>query len=184
MMMARRGRPPGSDSWARNPDNVAAHYAEVMLELWLGAAPVEALKYLMSPALCRAELVTLLEECWSKQSKEQRHTVPVPIKRDICKLAIEYVDNLYGTKQKEFLAINCDQLTDSINTQLRNRGLSDDQIAANFKRFEKAQRRAEKKWRRPNLTKVIEIVNRRAPANTLRRKAMSRKSAAQTDHTL
>jgi hypothetical protein len=117
-MMARRGRPPGSKSWARNPDNVAAHYAEAMLELWLGGASVDALKHLMSPALCRAKLMTLLEECWSKQSKEQRHTVPVPIKRDICKLAIEYVDDLLGDKQKEFLTRNYNQLTDSITTQL------------------------------------------------------------------
>ena len=55
------GRPLGSTSWWRNPANVAAHHANVLLELWLAVAPV------------------------------RRYTVRPAIKRHLCQLAIAHV---------------------------------------------------------------------------------------------
>jgi hypothetical protein len=33
--MTKRGRPPGATSRWRNPNNFAAHHAQVLMELWL-----------------------------------------------------------------------------------------------------------------------------------------------------
>jgi hypothetical protein len=58
------GRPRGATSWGRNLENVAAHHAKVLLELWLAGAPV------------------------------RRYTVPPAIKRRLCQLAIAHVMEL------------------------------------------------------------------------------------------
>jgi hypothetical protein len=62
---AKRGRPCGATSWWRNLDNIAAHHANVLLELWLAGAP-----------------------------SERRYTVPPKIKRKLCSLAVAHVVEL------------------------------------------------------------------------------------------
>ena len=58
--------------------------------------------------------------------------------------------------------------------ELRERGLTDEEIAAWFKKLsERARKRSKKEFKKPSVDKVFEIVTRRAPTGTLRRKARS-----------
>jgi hypothetical protein len=58
--------------------------------------------------------------------------------------------------------------------ELSSRGWSDEEIAAWFKKLsERARKRGKKEYKKPSIDKVFEIVTRRAPAGTLRRKARS-----------
>ena len=46
--MAKRGRPSGVTSWWRNPNNIAAHHAQALMELWLAGAPVVEIRVMLS----------------------------------------------------------------------------------------------------------------------------------------
>jgi hypothetical protein len=60
----------------------------------------------------------------------------------------------------------------SAKAKLKDRGWGEEEIATWFKKLsERARKRANKKFKKPSVNKVFEIVTRRAPANTLRRKA-------------
>ena len=61
----KRGRPRGSQSWWKNPVNVARHHANGLLELWLATAPV------------------------------RRYTVPPKIKRRLCEAAIDHLEDIH-----------------------------------------------------------------------------------------
>ena len=90
----RCGRPKGSPSRFRSPANVAAEHARRLLELWL-ANELMAIAVLLRPLLDRSpEHKALLVECLRKRARrpvELRHTVPKPVKRKLCKLAVAYV---------------------------------------------------------------------------------------------
>ena len=92
--MAKRGRPrgPGGPThWVRNPANVAAHHASVLMELWLAATPVIEVAKL---APWGPEHKAIIEECWSKRGCERRYTVPKAIKLKFSELAIGHVVSL------------------------------------------------------------------------------------------
>ena len=58
--------------------------------------------------------------------------------------------------------------------ELREKGWTDEEIAAWFKKLsERARKRSKKDFKKPSVDKVFEIVTRRAPTGTLRRKARS-----------
>ena len=103
--MAKRGRPRGTGGpthWARNPANVAAHHASVLMELWLAAAPViEVAK--LSP--WGPEHQAIIEECWSKRGCERRYTVPKAIKLKLSELAIAHVMSLQQQSEDARLQI-------------------------------------------------------------------------------
>jgi hypothetical protein len=53
--MAKRGRPSGIKSWWHNPNNIAAHYARGLMELWLAGAPVLETRVMLSSLAGRPE---------------------------------------------------------------------------------------------------------------------------------
>jgi hypothetical protein len=172
-----RGRPIGATSWWRNPVNYAAHHASVLIELWLAGAPVLEIRVLLSSLARRPEHQARIEECWRRRGNERRYTVPQAIKRTLCELAIAHVVQLHEETQaatpeiKEMLR----RSEASAAVELRTRGWTEEQISAWFKERQTAQKRGAKDFRPPDVSKVLEIVNRRAPSRTLRRKAASRK---------
>lgn len=163
--MAKRGRPPGATSWWRNTNNFAAHHAQVLMELWLAGAAVLEIRGMLSSLAGSPEQQVLIAECWSKRGNERRYTVPPKIKRKLCRLAVAHA-----------VELRCDAIqrrrARAAETAFRTQGWTDAQIA------EILRRRAPEPiyFEAPNLEKVLAIVNRRAPATTLRRKATSRKS--------
>ena len=85
--MAKRGRPSGVTSWWRNPNNIAAHHAQALMELWLAGAPVVEIRVMLSSLAGRPEYQALIDECWS--------TIPPKIKRKLCRLAVAHVMELH-----------------------------------------------------------------------------------------
>lgn len=160
--MAKRGRPPGATSWWRNPNNRAAHHAQGLMEVWLAGAPVLEIQIMLSSLAGSPELQTLIEECWSKRGNERRYTVPPRIKRKLCQLAVAHVTELRRDEIQR-------QRAQAAERRLRAAGYTDAQIA------EILSRRTPVAFEAPNLKKVLKIVNRHAPAVTLRRKAAARK---------
>jgi hypothetical protein len=162
--MTKRGRPPGATSRWRNPNNYAAHHAQGLIELWLAGAPVLEIRVMLLSLAGNPEQQALIEECWSQRGNELRYTVPPKIKRKLCRLAVAHTVELH-----------CDAIrrrrARAGKTALRIQGWTDAQIG------EILSRRAPEhiEFKAPDLEKVLEIVNRRAPATTLRRKAASRK---------
>jgi hypothetical protein len=175
--VSRRGRPIGATSWWRNPANIAAHHANVLLELWLAGIPAPEIRVLLLWLAGSPEHQALIEECWRGRGNQQRSTVPKPIKRKLCELAVAHVvqvheDSLAATPQiKELLK----RSKAAAAAKLRDRGWTDGEIAVWFNKLEISLRRGGKDFKTPDLTTVLGIVNRRAPATTLRRKARSRK---------
>jgi hypothetical protein len=119
---------------------------------------------MLSSIAANSELQTLIEECWRKRGDERRYTVPSEIKRKLCQLAVAHETKL----RRDVIRRQRDQ---AAKRELRIAGYADAQIAEILSRrtlehidFEAA-----------DLDKVLEIVTRRAPATTLRRKAASRK---------
>jgi hypothetical protein len=53
--MTKRGRPIGARSWWRNPANIAAHHANVLLELWLAGVPEQAIRLMLSSLVANPE---------------------------------------------------------------------------------------------------------------------------------
>jgi Cytochrome C biogenesis protein transmembrane region len=101
---------------------------------------------------------------WRGRGNEPRHTVPPKIKRKLCRLAVAHVAELH---HDAFLR----QRAQAARMALRRQGWTDTQIAQILRRSPPEPIDLEA----PDLDKVLEIVNRRAPASTLRRKAASRK---------
>jgi hypothetical protein len=162
--MAKRGRPTGATSWQRNPNRVAVHHSQVLMELWLAGAPVLEIRVMLSSLAGNPEAQALIEECWSKLGNDRRHTVPPKIKRKLCRLAVAHVVEL---RRDAILR----RRARAAETALRTQGWTETQIAEILNR--RAPERID--FEAPDLEKVLEIVNRRAPATTLRRKATSRK---------
>jgi hypothetical protein len=74
----RSGRPRGSTSWSRNPTALAGHHLNVLIEMWLGGAPIQ-----------------VTPKRWLERPTEQRHTVPPKIKRVLAAMAVGHVLDLY-----------------------------------------------------------------------------------------
>lgn len=172
--MAKPGRPRGTGGpthWSRNPANVAAHHASVLIELWLANAPMIEVTKLSSWI---PEHQAIIEECWSKRGCERRYTVPKAIKLKLCELAIAHVMALQRQIEDARPQIEA-ALQRSMSTaeaKLRDRGWTDEEIAAWFKKLsERARKRSKKEFKKPSVDKVFEILTRHAPAVTLRRKA-------------
>jgi hypothetical protein len=162
--VAKRGRPRGATSWWRNPANYAAHHATALMERWLANFPEFAIRYSLFSLAASSEYQALIEECWRARGNERRYTVPPKIKRKLCRLAVAHVVEL----QRD--AILRRRIAAARKT-LRTQGWSEPQIAEILRRM--ALERIDLEL--PDLEKVVEIVNRQAPATTLRRKAASRK---------
>jgi len=175
--VAKRGRPigtGGSTHWSRNPANVAARYASVLIELWLADAPVVQVRALLRPLSEDPEHRTTIEECWKRRGTERRYIVPKAIKRDLCQLAIAYVMELHRQSQdaKDQIEGSLQRSVSAAEAELRDRGWTDREIGARFNKLsERARKRGKKDFRTPDVDKVFEIVTRHAPAGTLRRKA-------------
>jgi len=173
----RRGRPIGATSWWRNPANIAAHHAKNLLELWLAVAPILEIRLMLPSLVGSPEHQALIEECWRNRGNEQRFTIPKPITRKLCKLAIAHVMELHQAYQAAEPQVK-DILRRSraaAEAKLRDSGWTEDQIAAWFNKLQPAQGRGPKNFKVPDIRKVLEIVSRSAPAQTLRRKAAFRK---------
>jgi hypothetical protein len=123
--MAKRGRPPGATSRWRNPNNFAAHHAQVLMELWLAGAPVLEIRVILSSLAGSPEQQAVIEECWSKRGNERRYTVPSKIKRKLCRLAVAHV-----------MQLRCDAIqrrrARAAQAALRTRGWTDAQIAKSW----------------------------------------------------
>ena len=162
---ARAGRPLGATSWSRNLANVAAHHAKVLLELWLAEVPVLEFQVLFRQLALSPEHQALIEDCWRARGRQRRHTVPPKIKRKLCQLANAHVTEL----RRQTILHQCNQ---KIERELQRQGYSDGQIAEIMSRRVPDPPHVEP----PDSEKVLEIVNRRAPPGTLRRKAKDRVS--------
>jgi hypothetical protein len=157
------GRPLGATSWWRKLANVAAHHANVLLELWLAGAPVLAIRVLLLSLADNREHQALIEECWRVRGGERRFTMPRKTKRNLCRLAVAHVTEM----RRQAILHQCIQATER---DLRRQGYSDGQIAEIMSRRVLERPHVEP----PKIGKVLEIVNRRAPRVTLRRKAHDR----------
>jgi hypothetical protein len=104
----------------------------------------------------------LIEECWSERGNDRRYTVPP--KRKLCRLAVAHEVEL----RRDAILRRCARAAERA---LRTQGWTETQIAEILNR--RAPERID--FEAPDLEKVLGIVNRRAPATTLRRKAASRK---------
>ena len=172
--MAKRGRPRGTGGpthWSRNPANVAAHYASILMELWLADAPMTEVAKLFSGS---PEHQAIIDECWSKRGGERRYTVPKAIKLKLCELGIAYDMALRRQEEgaKQQIEASLQRSKSAAETELRSRGWTDEEIATWFKKLsERSRKRSKKEFKKPSIDKVFAIVTRRAPAKTLRRKS-------------
>lgn len=175
--MAMRGRPAGATSWTGNPVNVAAHYASILMECWLAGAPEFEVRGLLGLLAWNADCQLLIEHCWRKRGDEPRHTVPKPIKRKICKLAVAHVIELHQQTRdlSPEIEASMQRAKSAAEAELRSRGLSDAEIADWFKTLaERTRKRSHKEFKAPSIAEVLAKVDRRAPSTTLRRKASCR----------
>jgi hypothetical protein len=156
------GRPVGATSWWRNPANVAAHHANVLLDVWLAGAPA-LMGVLLRSLADITEHQALAAECWRVSGGERRYTVPPAIKRTLCQLAIAHVTEI---RRQTLLH----QRICATERNLQRQGFSDGQIAGIMSSRIPERPHVDP----PDIEKVLEIVNRRAPAVTLRRKAHDR----------
>ena len=141
------------------------------MELWLADAPMIEVAKLFSSS---PEHQTIIEKCWSTRGCERRYTVPKAIKLKLCELAIAYVMEQHRQAKDARPEIEaCLQRSMfAAQAELRDRGWTDEEIAAWFKKLsERARKRSKKEFKKPSVDQVFKIVTRRAPAATLRRKA-------------
>ena len=175
--MAERGRPAGATSWTGNPVNVAAHHTSILMEYWLAGAPELAVRGLLGLLAWDAEAQLLIEDCWRNTGEQRRFTVPKPIRRKLCRLAIAYVVKLHQRTQdlRPEIEASTQRAKSAAEAELRSRGKSDAEIASWFKTLaERARKRSRKEFRAPSIAEVLAKVDRRAPSTTLRRKASCR----------
>jgi hypothetical protein len=163
--MAKRGRPHGTLRWARNPENYAAHHATVLMELWLAAAPVPAIRGMLSSLARHPEYQALIEQCWCERGDEHCRTVPPKIRRCLCVLAVAHT-----TELRRAAALQGREQIERRGLQMQ--GYTDAQIASMLSRAAPPQIEP------PDVDKVLEVVKRKAPGVTLRRKAAERRKAA------
>jgi hypothetical protein len=174
--VAKPGRPCGTGGpthWWRNPANVAAHYASFLVELWLADTSMIVVTNLCSWS---PEHQAIIEECWSKRGDERRYAVPKAIKLKLCELAIAYDMALRRQEEdgRPQIQASLQRSKSAAEAELLSRGWSNEEITAWFKKLsERARKRSKKEYKKPSIEKVFEIVTRRAPARTLRRKARS-----------
>ena len=143
------------------------------MELWLADAPIIEVAKLFSWS---PEHQAIIEKCWSTRGCERRYTVPKAIKLKLCELAIAHVMALHrqaeDARPEIEASLQCSM--SAAEAELRDRGWTDEEIAAWFKKLsERARKRSKKEFKKPSVDKVFEIVTRRAPTGTLRRKARS-----------
>ncbi len=162
--MAKRGRPSGARSWWRNLNNIAAHHAQVLMEVWLAGVPVCQIRVMLSSVAGSPECQALIDECWSKVENKRRFTVPPKIKRKLCRLAVAHTMELHRDDIQRRHARSAERV-------LTIQGFSQAAAAEMLRRTPVAEVSIEAL----QLKKVLEIVNRRAPPRTLRRKAADRK---------
>jgi hypothetical protein len=139
------------------------------MELWLAEAPmIEVIKlFSWSP-----EHQAIIEECWSKRGHERRYTVPRAIKRKLCELAIVHVMEVQRQAEVAQIEASQQRARSASEAELRKQGWTDEKIADWFQKIsERARKRTKKGFTKPSVDKVFEIVTRRAPGVTLRRKA-------------
>ena len=142
------------------------------MELWLADAPITEVAKLFS---C-PEHQAIIEKCWSTRGCERRYTVPKSIKLKLCELAIAHVMELHRQVEdaRPEIEASLQRSIYAAEAALRDRGWTDEEIAAWFKTLsERARKRSKKEFKKPSVDKVFEIVTRRAPTGTLRRKARS-----------
>ena len=178
--MTKRGRPAGATSWTSNPVKVAAHYASILVECWLANTPMIGTRLLMGPiSWDGASLINgfVIEDCWKKRGEKRRFTVPKPIRRKLCRLAIAYLAKLHQRTQdlRPEIEASMRRAKSAAEAELRGRGMSDAEIASWSKTLaERARKRSFKEFRAPGIAEVLAKVDRRAPSTTLRRKASCR----------
>jgi hypothetical protein len=160
------GRPTGATSWWRNLDNVAAHYANALLELWLAGTQVLEIRVLLFSLASSPENQATIEGCWKGRGNEWRHTVPTKIKLKLCRMAVAHVMELR-------LDANLRQRAHEAKRKLRIKGWTDTQIAEILGRAPAEHNVRD--FKAPDVKKVLELVNRRAPEVTLRRKKAQRR---------
>lgn len=172
--MAKPGRPRGTGGpthWSRNPANVAAHHASVLMELWLADVPATEVIKLLSLIPGHHAIV---DESWNKRGSERRYTVPKAVKLRLCELAVAHVMALQRGMEdaRPQMEASVQRSMSKAEAGLAARGWTDAEIAASFKKLsERARKRSKKTFKKPSVDKVLEIVTRRAPTGTLRRKA-------------
>jgi hypothetical protein len=135
------------------------------MELWLAGLPVLGVRGMLSSLAGNPEQQALIQACWSQRGNERRYTVPPKIKRRLCRLAVAHTVALQHDRILR-------QRTQAARAALRRQGWTDTQITEILRRSPPEQNIDLEAL---DLDKVLEIVNRRAPATTLRRKAASRK---------
>lgn len=178
--------PAGADviadkgSRLRNPDNRAANHTLVLIELWLADAPEAEVRALLAPLAGNAEHQLVIDECWRERGNERRYTVPAKIKRKLCQLAVAYTIILDSQARAARPQVGCilQQARVDAETILRQRGWTDERIVAWFKTLAERQRKRKKAaaFRMPKVDKVLAVVNRRAPAVTLKAKSAGQKN--------
>ena len=142
------------------------------MELWLADTPaIEVIKLFSCP-----EHHAIIDECWSKRGSERRYTVPKAIKLKLCELAIAHVMALQRQMEdaRPQIEKGLQRSLSSAKSELKARGRTEEEIATWFKKLsERARKRSKKEFKKPSVDRVFEIVTRRAPTGTLRRKARS-----------
>ena len=126
--MAKRGRPIGARSRSWSANRRRAHFANVLMEVWLADIRVRGVRLLLRPLAENSEMLTLITECWRKRGNERRYTVPPDIKRKLCKLAVAHETALQRNMIQQIRSTAAEQ-------QLRAAGLSDAQVAVRLSRL-------------------------------------------------
>ncbi len=130
------GRPLSATSWWRNSNNIAAHHAAILMEMWLAGVPIEAIKVLLQPLVNQAQFAGLIDICWSKQPTSRRYTVPKRVKRNLCALAKEYTEALHSAQENALTTDYFRSLNARIEANLKDRGVTEAHINAVSRRAE------------------------------------------------
>jgi hypothetical protein len=134
------------------------------MEAWLAEVPVHQIRVMLPSLASKPEYQFLIDECWSKLGRQRRFTVPLRIKRDLCRVAIAHVIDLRRDAVERRRAQALERM---LTVQGFSRAATDEILALRTVRPVSVAA--------PDLEKVLTIVNRRAPPGTLRRKAKKRK---------
>ena len=138
----------------------------MLIPLWgslVAGRPRGSTSWSRNLANVAAHHANVLLEFWLAGAPVRRYTVPPTVKRRLSQLAIAHV-----TEMRRQAILH--QRIQATERDLRRQGCSDGQIAAIMSRSVPERPHVEP----PDIEKVLEIVNRRAPRVTLRRKANDR----------